>query len=67
MYTINGAKLIREEATKGTLEAGKLADIVVLDRDITASVTADSIRDVKVDHVFLGGRLVHSREGSDLN
>jgi predicted amidohydrolase YtcJ len=63
MHTINGANLIREEARKGTLEEGKLADIVVLDRDITEGVTADSIRDVKVDHVFIGGELVYSREG----
>jgi predicted amidohydrolase YtcJ len=62
-YTIGGAKLLGVDDDLGTLEAGKLADIVVLDRDIT-KVAEDDIRNVQVDHVFVGGELVHTRAGA---
>jgi predicted amidohydrolase YtcJ len=64
MHTINGAKLLGQEDSKGTLERGKLADIVILDRDLLHDVDSDSIADVKVDYVFLGGRLVYRRDGA---
>jgi predicted amidohydrolase YtcJ len=35
-YTINGARLMRQESLTGSLEVGKRADFVVLDRDIVA-------------------------------
>ena len=34
MYTCNGAYAIFEEEEKGTLEVGKLADVIILDGDI---------------------------------
>jgi predicted amidohydrolase YtcJ len=63
MHTIYNAKAMGEDADKGTLEAGKFADAIVLDRNIAAGVTADNVPDVKVDYVFLGGELVHTRDG----
>ncbi|WP_040167349.1 amidohydrolase [Microbacterium gorillae] len=65
MHTQYPAELLGEGDRKGTLEAGKLADLVVLDRDITAGVDAATIRDVQVDHVLLGGRTVYSRPGAE--
>jgi len=60
MYTANGPYLSWEEKTKGTLEAGKLADMVVLPFD---PLTADPevILQGKVDMTFLAGKLVYSR------
>jgi predicted amidohydrolase YtcJ len=65
MHTIYAAEVLGEEAAKGSLEPGKLADVIVLDRDPRA-VDPDGLLDVKVDLVFLGGRCVHDRsaEGS---
>ena len=60
MYTASGAYLSREEHAKGTLEAGKLADMIVLPFD---PLTADpqTFLDGHVDMTFVGGKLVYSR------
>jgi len=57
-YTVLGAWSGREEAVKGSLEPGKLADIAVLDRDYF-TIPAEEIREVGVTATLLGGRLVH--------
>jgi predicted amidohydrolase YtcJ len=54
-YTVNGAWLSHEEKTRGTLEAGQAADIVVLDRDLY-QVPAHEIARVKVLLTLLDGR-----------
>jgi predicted amidohydrolase YtcJ len=59
-YTMLGAYSGREEAIKGSLEVGKLADLAVLDRDIL-SIPPEEIRQVRVDMTFLGGALVFQR------
>ena len=59
-YTVLGAYSGREEAVKGSLEVGKLADLAVLDRDIL-SIPPEEIRQVRVDMTFLGGALVFQR------
>jgi predicted amidohydrolase YtcJ len=58
MYTINGAYLSFEENIKGSLEPGKLADIVVIDRDIL-TCPEDNIKDTKVLTTYLGGKVVY--------
>ncbi|MES4889661.1 amidohydrolase family protein [Streptomyces sp. NPDC096012] len=58
MHTINAARTLGEGDRYGSLEAGKLADVIVLDRDPYAC-TADELLDVRVDEVYLAGRLVH--------
>lgn len=58
LYTTNNAFLTFEEKEKGSLEAGKLADFVVLDRDIL-TCPLDDIRDVNVRQTWMGGRLVY--------
>ncbi|WP_371432567.1 amidohydrolase [Novosphingobium sp.] len=60
MYTANGAYLSWEEKTKGTIEPGKLADLIVLPFDpLTAS--PETILAGQVDMTFLGGKLVFQR------
>jgi len=58
LYTINNAYLHKEEKEKGSLEAGKLADFIVLDRDYLTCPT-DEIRTMTVRQTWLHGRLVH--------
>jgi hypothetical protein len=60
MHTGNAARTLGEEHVYGSLEPGKLADVIVLDRDPFAC-TDDELLDVRVDAVFLAGRLVHER------
>lgn len=57
-YTVNGAWLCREEAGRGTLGAGRAADLVVLDRDLFA-IPPHEISEVKVLLTLLDGRPVY--------
>lgn len=57
-YTINGAYATFEENIKGSLEPGKLADFVVLDRDIT-TIDPVQIREAKVVRTVVGGKVVY--------
>jgi predicted amidohydrolase YtcJ len=58
-YTINAAFAMKQDRTTGSLEAGKRADLVVLDRDIL-TINPETIEDTKVLAIYLDGRLVHS-------
>ena len=60
MYTRNGAFLTREEKIKGTLEAGRLADMVVLPQDIL-TVSPDNLLNMKVDMTIVGGKILYDR------
>ncbi len=60
LYTINGAYASFEENHKGSIEPGKLADMVVLDRDIF-TLPADEIKEVKVETTIVGGEIVYQR------
>jgi predicted amidohydrolase YtcJ len=57
-YTLNAAYAAFEEGSKGSLRAGKLADIVVLSRDIL-TVPEEEIKDARVDYTIVGGRVLH--------
>ncbi len=57
-YTINNAWAAGEEEWKGSLTAGKLADLVVLDRDPFRVAPAE-LRNLRVVMTVLGGRVVH--------
>ncbi len=46
-----------EEQLKGIIEPGKLADFVILDKDLML-VPANEIRDVKVLGTYIGGKKV---------
>lgn len=59
-YTRDAAYASFDDDLKGTLEAGKLADFVLLERDITA-IAPEEIRDVKVMMTVVGGKTVFKR------
>ena len=59
-YTSAAAYAAFEEEEKGTLERGKLADFVLLDRDLTR-IPPETIRDARVVMTLVGGRVVHER------
>ena len=58
MYTRNGAFLTREEKIKGTLEAGKLADMIVLPEDLL-TISPEKLLNMKVDMTIVGGRVLY--------
>ena len=57
-YTVNNAWAAGEEEVKGMLAPGKLADLVVLDRDPFA-VPPAQLKDLQVVLTVLGGRIVY--------
>ena len=59
-YTVNGTWLTREENLKGSIEAGKAADMVILDRDYFA-VPEEEIKDIRVEKTMVGGNFVWQR------
>lgn len=59
-FTINSAYTLFMEKTAGSIEPGKLADLVVLDRDLFTINPVD-IDKTKVDMTFFAGKLVYSR------
>ncbi|NUR98529.1 MAG: amidohydrolase [Kribbellaceae bacterium] len=59
-YTINAAHASDRATEEGTIEVGKRANIVLLDRDIVTCPT-DEIRQTRVDRTYVDGLLVHER------
>ena len=58
MHTLNGAHAAFEEREKGSLEPGKLADLVLLGEDLTRVPTA-RLRHVEVAMTVVGGEIVY--------
>jgi predicted amidohydrolase YtcJ len=63
MHTINAALALGQEGERGSLSAGKLADMIVLDENLYA-VNVDRLPEITVAAVYVGGRLVFERDGS---
>jgi predicted amidohydrolase YtcJ len=60
--TINAAWTLRQEAALGSLEVGKLADLIVLDRNVL-HIPEEEIARVKVVQTVVGGRIVYQARG----
>ena len=57
-HTRKNAYLVFQENNLGSIQAGKLADLVVLDRDYL-TIPADEIKDIKPVMTIVGGRIVY--------
>lgn len=60
MWTWNGAYLSFEEKQKGSIEPGKLADMVVITKDF-ASCPEDDIKDIEALQTIVGGKVVYEK------
>jgi predicted amidohydrolase YtcJ len=60
-YTINNAYAAFEEKEKGSIEPGKLADMVVLSDDIL-TIKPEKIQNVKVLMTIFDGKIVYERK-----
>ena len=58
IYTMGSARTSFEEKIKGSLEAGKLADVVFLGADPT-QVDPETIKDIPIQATMVGGRFVY--------
>jgi predicted amidohydrolase YtcJ len=58
-YTINSAYINFDEDIKGSLEVGKLADMIVLSDDIL-TIDPEQIMDIEIEQTYIGGKLVFS-------
>lgn len=63
LYTWNGAYASFEEEIKGSIEVGKLADLVILS-DSILSVNPNQIKDLKVETTIIDGEIIYKREQS---
>lgn len=57
-YTMGGAYASFEDHIKGSIEEGKLADMVVLSQDIKG-IHPDEIKDIKVDMTIFDGKIIN--------
>ncbi len=60
-YTIDGAYAAFEEDIKGSIEMGKYADLVIVDRD-PLTIDPHDLRNVKALLTMLDGRVVYEAE-----
>ncbi|CDQ40354.1 MULTISPECIES: amidohydrolase [Virgibacillus] len=61
MYTINGAYASFEEDIKGSIEPGKLADLVLFDRSLL-DCEMDDLLNAQVEWTMIDGELVYQKE-----
>jgi predicted amidohydrolase YtcJ len=59
LYTSSNAYILFLDSVAGSLEVGKAADMIVLDRDLL-TCPVEEIKSTQVLRTYLGGRLVHT-------
>ncbi len=62
LYTINNAYITHEEKKKGSLEVGKLGDLILIDRDVLTCPVKD-VAGTQVLMTVVGGKVVWERKG----
>jgi predicted amidohydrolase YtcJ len=62
--TMNSSYELHQDAATGSLEVGKMGDLIVLDRNVLA-IPAEQIADTKVTQTVVGGRIVYSIDGRE--
>ena len=58
-YTTGSVGVFEQECERGSIEPGKLADLIVIDRDILA-IDAEKIPETRVLKTLVGGEVVYS-------
>jgi predicted amidohydrolase YtcJ len=61
MHTLSAAAAMGVEDSRGSIEPGKLADFIVVDRD-PLSCPEEEIASIRVEQVFIGGELVYAAQ-----
>jgi predicted amidohydrolase YtcJ len=61
MWTLNAAYLSFDEKQKGSIEPGKLSDLVILTKDLL-TCPEDEIQDIEAQATMVGGRFVYTRD-----
>lgn len=67
-YTINGARLMGHDRDLGSIEIGKIADIIVVDRnlfELAESGREAEIAETRVDLTLFDGRIVYERDATE--
>jgi predicted amidohydrolase YtcJ len=59
-YTLNSAYINFDETAKGTLEPGRLADMVVMGDDLL-TIDPNRIKDARIDMTIVGGKVLYER------
>ena len=59
--TLNSSFELHEERNTGSLEVGKLADFIILDRDFL-TIPAEDIANVRVLTTIVGGQVVYNAD-----
>jgi hypothetical protein len=69
-YTINGARAMSQADTLGSLEVGKLADLIVVDRDVVALAEngrAHEISETRVLLTLFDGKVIFEEEPLEIS
>ncbi len=65
LHTMESAYMTFDEHSRGSIEVGKLADMVVLGEDIL-TVDPDRIRSISIEKTIVGGKEIYTAGGSQV-